>query len=504
MGLARPDVSVIVAVYNTMPYLRECLSSLAGQSIGAGRMEIVAVDDGSTDGSAEELDRFAERHPGAVRVVHQANSGGPAAPSNLGLELATGRYVYFVGADDHLADEALERLVAAADAYGSDVVLGKMIGVNGRHIPQQIYAASRTDTHLFEWPMPLALSNAKLFRRELIDAHRLRFPEHMPLYSDQPFTMAALFHARRVSVLADYTFYYAVGRDDGSNITKSATPLEQLRATEHIFEFAAGLIPPGQDRDLVLRRHFSWELARHLRPDNFLGYDRLTQEQVCRTIARLAEAYLTDNLRAQLTRLHRYRLTLAARGEIDTLCQALKATEPPPVLVRDGLPYTCLPGHEYLPGDCTLLSGDLTRRIADGLRVTSMRWRGQVLELAGETGLRGEATVSVRLAPLSDENKPVTGRPDSQPASAFRFELPLPFRPGRYAVRLSTEIAGVPYDFGVPAVDLLPRLRVRRGLRKWLMRTKANSRGHLMLTVARDPKPRAGVLGRLMGRSGAR
>ena len=81
--MSAPDVSVIVAVYNTMPYLTECLTSLVGQSIGAGRMQIVAVDDGSTDRSGAELDRFAARHPGLFTVVHQRQlrrSGRPVQP----------------------------------------------------------------------------------------------------------------------------------------------------------------------------------------------------------------------------------------------------------------------------------------------------------------------------------------------------------------------------------------------------------------------------------------
>src|SRR3978361_2097462 len=89
-----PDVSVVIAVYNTMPYLTECLKSVLGQSIGVDRIEVVAVDDGSTDDSGAELDRWAQRHPGTVKVIHQANSGGPAAPSNRALDVVTGRYVF--------------------------------------------------------------------------------------------------------------------------------------------------------------------------------------------------------------------------------------------------------------------------------------------------------------------------------------------------------------------------------------------------------------------------
>jgi glycosyltransferase involved in cell wall biosynthesis len=87
-----------------MPYLTECLNSLLGQTIGRNRLEIVAVDDGSTDDSGRELDRFAALHPDIVKVLHQQNSGGPAAPSNRALEVATGRYVYFIGSDDYLGE----------------------------------------------------------------------------------------------------------------------------------------------------------------------------------------------------------------------------------------------------------------------------------------------------------------------------------------------------------------------------------------------------------------
>ncbi|CAM5630873.1 hypothetical protein SMICM304S_11780 [Streptomyces microflavus] len=243
--MTEPDVTVVVAVYNTMPYLTECLNSLVGQSIGVERLQVIAVDDGSTDDSGPELDRFAERYPGTVTVLHQENSGGPAAPGNRALELATGRFVYFIGSDDYLGEEALERMVACADANESDVVIGKMVGTNGRYVHQKLYTGDRPEVSLYDSELPYTLANTKLFRRELVEKHGLRFPEDLPVGSDQPFTIEACVRARRISVLSDYTYYYAVKRGDSSNITYRADHLARLRCTARIMEHTAGLIPAG-------------------------------------------------------------------------------------------------------------------------------------------------------------------------------------------------------------------------------------------------------------------
>ncbi|MGJ3559518.1 glycosyltransferase family 2 protein [Streptomyces sp. INA 01156] len=93
-------------------------------------MEVIAVDDGSTDGTGECLEEFAGRAPMPVTVIRQANSGGPSGPRNIGLDRATGRYVFFLDADDRLGHEALQRMVAMADRAGTDVVLGRVEGVN--------------------------------------------------------------------------------------------------------------------------------------------------------------------------------------------------------------------------------------------------------------------------------------------------------------------------------------------------------------------------------------
>ncbi|GAA3732592.1 hypothetical protein GCM10022225_13400 [Plantactinospora mayteni] len=341
--MREPDVSVVVAVYNTMPYLTKCLNSLVRQSIGRDRIEVVAVDDGSTDGSGRELDRFARLYPETVKVIHQANSGGPAAPSNRALDVATGRYVFFIGADDYLGPEALERLVHAADEYDSDVVLGKAIGVNSRNIHQAVFARNEVEIDLFDSALPWSLANTKLFRRELVERHHLRYPEDMPVGSDQPFTLEACFRAKRISVLADYDFYHAVRRLNAHNITYRSRHVERLGCVKSIMDFVAGLIEPGERRDAILVRHFAWEVAR-LVEDDFLQLDRAVQEQVLAGVRDLADRYLTDRIRASLEIEPRLRIGTAQRGTVDDLLAVIRQD------AEEGVPPTVVDGDRWYAG----------------------------------------------------------------------------------------------------------------------------------------------------------
>ncbi len=356
--MTAPDVTVIIAVYNTMPYLTRCLTSLVSQSIGLDRLEIIAVDDGSTDGGAAELDRFATQYPDTMTVIHQPNSGGPAGPSNRGLDAATGRYVFFIGADDYLGTEALERLTTAADVYESDVVLGRMVGVNGRYAHQAIFSGNQVSIDLFDSPLPYHLSNTKLFRRDLLDKYQIRYPLDMAVGSDQPFTFEACFRAERISVLSDYKFYYSVRRHNALNITYASDELAKLAGTVTIMDFIASLVEPGPRRDAIFVRHFEWELSK-LVEDRFLDAPPDVQEKVRSGVARLCDAYLTEPIRDRLRPESRIRLAVAQHGTREQLVAVIRqdATAGIPATVVDAdRSYAAYPGFRDatsgLPDSC--------------------------------------------------------------------------------------------------------------------------------------------------------
>ncbi|MFJ7056229.1 glycosyltransferase family 2 protein [Streptomyces microflavus] len=525
-----PDVSVVVAVYNTMPYLTECLNSLVRQSIGLDRLEIVAVDDGSTDDSGAELDRFAERYPGVVKVLHQENSGGPAAPSNRALEVASGRFVYFIGSDDYLGDEALERMVSYADKHDSDVVVGKMVGTNGRYVHQKLYAETSPDISLYASSLPFTLANTKLFRRELVEKHKLRFPEDMPVGSDQPFTIEACVRARRISVLGDYTYYYAVKRGDASNITYRADHLARLRCAAKIMDHTAALIGAGPQRDAVFKRHFEWELSKLLL-DDFPALPVETRRQICEGLAVLLETYFTDGLRDATGVKRRVRFGLAQRGAVDELTRAIAdETEhgAPPFLLEGDRAYAPYPGFRDtgvgLDDHWYEARETVAGRLAAGTKLESAAWEqdGEELGLAlklrvGVTGDTSSAVVALAQGALpASADKPgarklpkdalrpkAVGEFTREPAGdgdGTLLSARIPVEPVRAkrGVRVYVDVAGITYEIPV-RTEGLPMPLARRWGRTTPHRVAAapNAKGRLVITTAPLWEPKLGVGARL-------
>ena len=502
--MTQPDVSVVVAVYNTMPYLTECLTSLVEQSIGRDRLQVVAVDDGSTDGSGAELDRFAALYPETFTVVHQANSGGPAAPSNRGLTHATGRYVFFIGSDDYLGPEALERMVNAADRWDSDVVAGRMVGVNGRYVPTEIFETTQRDVDLFDSALPWAVSNTKLFRRELIERYRLRFPEDMRMGSDQPFTIEACLQARRISVLGDYDYYYAVKRDDAQNITYRTRWEERLRCAQRLVEYVVTRLDPGPRRDALLRRHFGSEVAKLLRKD-FLELDEVAQKQIHTVVQQLTAQFLSDSLEAQLPDGVRQRLAVARYGDLNDLRKLLRQlAEPgrPRVVVEEGRWYRPLHGFRDtrfgVPDSCYDVSDKAARWIRD-FTAAAVTWRttegGElVVSINARNPWRHLADVGTDAVGISAGDATGTVRmvADEVAGTVAFVDLPVtalieaaPNGRKQLAVRLLTRVAGEEKNGHLKLKGRLsaPRRVIRRGNRIYLITPYTNNKGRLVIAV---------------------
>ncbi|MEU8349005.1 glycosyltransferase family 2 protein [Streptomyces sp. NPDC048845] len=333
--MGEPDVTVVIGAYEAMPYLVRCLESVEAQSIGADRMEIVAVDDGSTDGTGEYLGRFAAESKIPTRVVRQENSGGPSGPRNTGLKMARGRYVFFLDADDYLGDEAFERMVAMADRNGTDVVLGKVVGVN-RGAPKSMWARNLERTDVFSSNIKFTLSAQKLFRRELLTRHGMTFREDLRTGEDAVFTMEAYLRADGVSVVADHVCYHLVGRDDGKHVTKSGSYVLRFDSARAQMETIASLVPAGPRRDSLMVRPVVVTLLPQFGPVLLKQSERIQRHKI--ELARpLLDAYWTRGLARGLRAHERLRLHCVSQGRLDQLLDvvAFVRDKKPPKVVLD-------------------------------------------------------------------------------------------------------------------------------------------------------------------------
>lgn len=300
-----PLVSVVIPVHNTLPYLHKTLNSCLAQSIDSREIEVVAVDDGSTDGSGEVLDHFAAIYPGTLKTVHVPATGSPAEPRNIGLGIARGRYVYFLDGDDFLGTEALERMTGFADRHGSDVVLGKVEGRNGRHADGFVYRGDLPSVDLYESDVYWHIEATKLFRRAFLVANHIRFPSDVALGEDQPFTFLAYHRASKISVVSSYTCMYTVLRSDRSNLTLGARwSVAQhcelrLRLLSIMTDLVGRNVSEGHRSDRLLLRHWAYEGRGALRKIGQLP-DRDDQVEYLSSMRSILLKWYTDGVASRL------------------------------------------------------------------------------------------------------------------------------------------------------------------------------------------------------------
>ncbi len=257
-------VSVIIPVYNAEKYLDRCLESVVGQTLSD--FEVLLVDDESTDGSAAICERFAARDD-RVRIFRQKHSGVSAA-RNLALDHARGTYVVFVDADDWVDADHLEQLLSCSmddqsicftNAYLDYDLQLEEIDVSGIQCSQALAQLRRATYFGWVWN--------KIFSRELIERHHLRFNENMQLHEDELFSAEYCIHVSRVCVRNRKTYHYRI--QDSSLLHSKKSSAEKLYCYRKLYKTFNSL--DAENRYLTLRIHLSYccHTLRHCwAPDN--------------------------------------------------------------------------------------------------------------------------------------------------------------------------------------------------------------------------------------------
>lgn len=211
--MEQPLLSVIVPVYNAGIYLRSCLESIARQE--RKDMEVLLIDDGSTDGSLAVCEEF-EAADLRFKVIRQPNSGVSAA-RNSGLRAARGKYLQFVDADDRLTSDAAEILLAAAEKQGADLVVAHFYRVVNDRCVQRGHIRTERFLNRADYAEQMRKAPAnyyygvlwnKLYDRSIVERSGIRFDEEISWCEDFLFNLEYLRHCRLIAAVPQPVYYY--------------------------------------------------------------------------------------------------------------------------------------------------------------------------------------------------------------------------------------------------------------------------------------------------------
>ena len=214
--MKKPKISVIIPVFNAEQFLRQCLDSVLRQPMKA--LEIICVNDGSTDASLQILEEYAKKDS-RIHVISQNNQHAGIARNN-GLENANGEYIHFLDADDKLTDNAYKKAYEIAHKFKLDWIKVKAYGIHA--FTEDIiceFAPNMMTIDSYKRPFSFLESARELtsvqfcaiwcglYRRAYLIENNIRFSS-LYCYNDMPFYFLAAAHAKRVMVADIYLLYY--------------------------------------------------------------------------------------------------------------------------------------------------------------------------------------------------------------------------------------------------------------------------------------------------------
>ena len=226
--MSTPIISVIIPVYNAEKYLQQCLNSICNQTLRD--IEILCIDDGSTDNSLNILQVYAERDP-RIRIFSQKNQGAGAA-RNCGLRNAQGTYLSFLDADDFFESTMLEKVLHSLEQYQADFVV---FNSDQYHMDTKKYVQQPWVLRLEDIPPYLPFTHReltnnvfktfvgwawdKVYRRSFVLEHNLLFQEQRTS-NDLLFVFSALVLAKKITVVNEVLAHQRRGGSESLSVTR--------------------------------------------------------------------------------------------------------------------------------------------------------------------------------------------------------------------------------------------------------------------------------------------
>ena len=197
-------LSIVIPVYNAEKFLGFNFASLLDQDLSKDNYEIICVDDGSKDGSGKLLDKYANEYPN-IKVIHQENAGHANA-RNAGMDIAQGKYIWFVDADDCIDKKCMGFIVENMEAHSIDVM-------SIRHVPfynnDEVPSASLNYKYIPNPKQnPSPCSGIRIFNLELLRTNNIRWRPELGASDDLIFCFFAETYAKNVVYIDSVGYYH--------------------------------------------------------------------------------------------------------------------------------------------------------------------------------------------------------------------------------------------------------------------------------------------------------
>ena len=199
-------ISIIVPCYNTKPWLDECLQSLVDQTLQ--EIEIICVNDGSTDGTGEKLDEWQAQYPNKIKVIHQKN-GGSAKSRNTGMKIAQGECIGFVDSDDLVSICMYEKLYKVLADNNADVVKCDCLEfIEQENIIKKLYNNQINILTNITKIFNTSIACSTLYKNKYLQRHNIQFAENIRFAEDHAFAYEFAMHSPKLILLSDKLYYY--------------------------------------------------------------------------------------------------------------------------------------------------------------------------------------------------------------------------------------------------------------------------------------------------------
>ena len=193
-------ISFVVPCYNSQEYMEKCIDSLL---IGKEDVEIIIIDDGSTDNTGKIADKYQKKYPKIVKAIHQEN-GGHGEGINTGLKYATGKYFKVVDSDDWLDEKAYKKLLKEIKKIDTDLVVCNYVYTQTAH----------DDIHRFKLTQYPSL-HSMMYKKSVLDKSNIDLPKQV-FYEDNLFIYLPLVNTKTIYYLNLDLYRYYIGRADQS------------------------------------------------------------------------------------------------------------------------------------------------------------------------------------------------------------------------------------------------------------------------------------------------